>query len=203
VRFGRSAGRDTRLAVCVPSTTVISASDEAKLRTEGVGLYRVEPGGVVEQLIPHDLALNVQLPAVGSLSRNVRVLLGSAYEHFRRANWREGFEDACQALEGEARRYLLRWIRTKRITVLKPDGTVQQLSEKRIKKMTMGQLADVYSRIQNKNRADSLIAKTLAKVNKDRIGVAHYKGTTQAEKRLRINVGQHMWSVIGALKELR
>ena len=64
----------------------------------------------------------------------------------------------------------------------------------------MGRLAGVFAKIQNQNRADSLIGKTFNSINKDRIGVAHHKAKKVTENRLRKNVGNHMWSMINAFK---
>jgi hypothetical protein len=202
VRYARSCGKDTRVAICVPHTVALSNSEVGKLSASGVGLYTVMADSVVEQCLPADLALNVALPEPRSLSKEVKTKLGSAYEKFNRQQWREGFEDACLALEVEARRYLAKWSRTGRIRILGKKGVPGTLTTQEINKLTMGQLAVTFDRIQAQNHTDSLVAKALRRINKDRVGVVHHKGRAVVEKRLRTNVGQHMWVIVAALKEM-
>lgn len=201
LRYGKSCGTDTRIALCLPHTVMVSAAKIEKLRVLKIGLYVSFKDRVVEQLAPADLALNVELPDRPSLPHRVRELLGSAYDQFDRTQWREGFGDACQVLESEARSYLKKWSKTGRIKVLR-KGVPTSLSAKQINKMTMGQLAIAFGQIQAQNHADSTIHKALATLNKDRIGVVHHKKKAWTEKRLRANVGQHMWKIVAALKLL-
>ncbi len=202
VNYARSTGRDTRLSVCVSAQAQITQADETALQDRGVGLYISEPGRVIERLAPQDLALNVTLPELAALPPRVREWLGPVYEQFGRAQWREGFGDACQVLETEARRYLKRGIQRKRISLRTKTGNIRTLTAAQIDKLTMGQLAEAFSQIQSKTQADSVIGQVLARVNKDRVGVTHHKGKAVTETRLRRNVGQHMWCVVGGLKEL-
>jgi len=201
VGYARSSGQDTQIAICVPSSSPLTQDEEYKLRALGVGLYSVEEKNVIERITPRDLGLAIQLPSLASLSRSLRPLLGSAYEQFERAQWREGFEDACQALENQARQYLKTGCKTGRIKLLTNKGS-KTLKPRQIDKMTMGQLAKVFTWIQNQNHPDSVIGQALKRINKDRIGVAHHKSKPRTEKRLRANVGKHMWTIIAAMKEM-
>ena len=201
LRYCRSCGRDTRLAICLPSPVNLAAEQIEVLHQKGIGLYSVLANALVEQHAPVDLALNVQLPELISLPAPIRQLLGAAYEQFARSQWREGFEEACQVLETQARRYLKRWSRTGRVKILRKTGPAS-LSNHQIDAMTMGQLARTFANIQAQTHADKVIEEALAKINKDRIGVVHHKSKATTEKRLRSNVGQHMWIIVAALKEL-
>ncbi len=124
-------------------------------------------------------------------------MLGPAYEQFARSQWREGFEEACQAFEVEARRYLKAGMRSGRVVIPNRRGTTATAD---VDRLTMGQLADAFSRIQHQNYADAIIGQTLKAVNRDRVGVVHKKVLKRTENRLRGNVGRHMWSLIEALK---
>jgi hypothetical protein len=201
MRYGKSCGSDTRVAVCLPDTSDVPAEDVEELRRCRIGLYVAHKNRVVEQVAPADLALNVELPDRTSLPPRVRELLGSAYDQFDRTQWREGFGDACYVLETEARTYLKKWSKTGRIKVLR-KGVPTTLSASQINKMTMGQLVSAFGRIQAQNQADSTIHKVLGTLNKDRIGVVHHKKKAWTERRLRTNVGQHMWKIVAALKLL-
>jgi hypothetical protein len=148
------------------------------------------------------MALNVSLPKLETPPSQMRKILGPVYEQFNRSQWREGFEDACQAVETHARRYLAKGLASGRIALVTAKGKSRSLTTAQIDKLTLGQLAVAFAEIQNQNHADASIAKVLARINKDRVGVAHHKAKPATEARLRKNVGRHMWSVIAALKEL-
>ncbi|HEX3599476.1 MAG TPA: hypothetical protein VHU84_05000 [Lacipirellulaceae bacterium] len=202
IGFAKSQGRDMRLALVMPESEILTADEEAKLRNAGIGLYRSRAdGNFAEVLIPQDLAFSVALPPIEDCPRKIRMLLGKAYEQFGRGNWREGFEDACHALEDESRRYVKGGIQKGRITILAAKGpknpTVAQIN-----KMTLGALAKTVSQIQNQNLSDAILGKALDRINKDRIGVVHHRTRARTENRLRKNVGQHMWSILAALKEI-
>jgi hypothetical protein len=185
----------------LPSTIAVPAAEIALFRQKGVGLYAAFDDKLVEHIAPADLALNVQLPEAKTLTRPVRQVLGAAYEQFERTQWREGFEEACQALETESRRYLKKWTRTGRIKILRKRGPIT-LANRQIDKLTMGQLADIFRDIQAQNHADNVIGQALATINRDRVGVAHHKRRKATERRLRTNVGLHMWTIVAAMKEL-
>src|SRR6266550_1057767 len=61
VRYGCSCGSDTRVALCLPATTIVTAVEADRLKTKKVGLYVAHEEKVVEQIPASDLALNVQL----------------------------------------------------------------------------------------------------------------------------------------------
>lgn len=195
--YGRSAGQDFRVIVVVPVRSALTAEDESTLRSLGVGCITIADGQLTERLDAADLGLNVTLPEIAKLPKRSRELLGPAYEQFKRALWREGFETACQAFEAEVRRYLKR--HKKRILMSARAGPTQ-INPSQVDRMTMGQLAQLFTRIQNQNADDALLGKTLRAVNKDRIGVAHHKGRRVTERRLRANVGRHMWSLVSGLQ---
>jgi hypothetical protein len=201
VGYARSTGQDTRCAICLSQKAQIDADQEAALRTKGVGLFRASADGATECIPPSDLGLNLALPELARLPKKIRRLLGGAYEQFRRTQWREGFEDACQALENEARRHLRDGIRNGRIHIMTKSGP-NNPPLSRVEKMTMGQLGDHFSRIQNQTHADSVVCQALARINKDRVGVAHHKGKRRTESSLRKNVGKHMWTIVAALRVL-
>jgi hypothetical protein len=202
VRYARSCGKDTRVAVCYAATGAsLPAAEHSKLQNEGVGLFLPTSSGLLQPLQPKDLALHIELPERARLSVTVRVLLGPAYDQFEQGNWREGFEEACQSFESEARKYLQRWTKTGRILIATKKGPAK-LTIKRINKATMGGLGEMFKNIQAQTQLDAVIGKTLNAINKDRIAVAHHKAKKVSETRLRKNVGQNMWAIVQALKEM-
>ena len=152
VSYARSSGRDTRVAVCISDTVAISPDQGPKLRQDGIGLYTSNGHTIEERIAPMDLGLNVTLPPLESLPQKVRTLLGPAYEQFGRTQWREGFEDACKALENEARRYLKAGSRMGRIRI-DTGRRLRILTDKEINKMTIGALANAFSEIQSQNHS--------------------------------------------------
>ena len=201
-RYAKSCSRDTRIAVALPQGAPRRPEDDSMLRDLGVGLYLSGGTRTEEAVAPRDMAVNVQLPELRTLPPKMRRVLGSVYDQFDRSQWREGFEEACQAVEVLSRKYLKDGITGGRIVLFTKAGNRRILTLQQIDKLTLGQLAQAFGQIQKQNYSDATIAKVLMRLNKDRVAVVHHKSKTATETRRRTNVGQHMWSVIAVLKEL-
>lgn len=195
VGYGKSCGKEFRMAYAVPVEARLQADSRDLLAEHGLGLLEVDNAACEERVVAQDLSLSVELPPLRSMSRQIRALLGRAYEHFEQGNWRESFEDAAQALEAQARRYLKR--HASRIVYIG-----KQVTPREIDRMPLGGLAKTFQRIQNQNLDDKQIGATLQAINRDRIGVVHHRGHRRAESRLRANVGKHMWAICGAMKHV-
>jgi hypothetical protein len=200
--YARSCSRDTRIALALPQGAPRTAEDDSKLRELGVGLYLSDGTTTEEAIPPRDMAVNVELPELGTLAPKMRKVLGPVYEQFDRSQWREGFEAACLAVEVLSRKYLAEGIGARRIVLVTQAGKVRNLTHKQIEGLTLGQLAEAFRQIQNQSYSDATIAKVLTRLNRDRIAVVHHKAKPATEARLRKNVGQHMWRVVAVLKEL-
>jgi hypothetical protein len=201
-RYARSCNRDTRIALALPRDVPRTPDDDSKLRDLGVGLYLSDGEKTEEVIAPLDMAVNVQLPDLKTFRPKMRKVIGPVYEQFVHSHWREGFEEACQAVEVLARQYLKEAKGTGRIVFVTETGKQRNLTDKQIDKLPLGALAEAFGQIQTQNYSDSTIGKVLRRINKDRVGVAHHKAKPATESRLRKNVGQHMWSVFGVLKLL-
>lgn len=79
---------------------------------------------------------------------------------------------------------------------------MKSLTQAQVNGMSMGRLAVDFGRLQHQNHSDSIVGATLTILNKDRIRIAHKRGKASAERALRTNVGQQMWRIVAALKEL-
>jgi len=198
IAYGKSSGRDFRVALCTVQLTSVSQTDEEMLRTAGIGWYVFANDRLSERVSAGDLGLNVQLPNLASLPKKARAALGAAYEQFGKSLWREGFQSACQAFEVETRKYLRR--HSKRMRVASTKGSPTSLDLRRLEKMTMGNLASVFETIQNKNRDDAKILKALKAVIRERNAVVHHKGTAPSERKLRENVPRHMWCLADVMR---
>jgi hypothetical protein len=198
VSYAKSCQKDTRFVVALRKDAVVAPDSMAELKKLGVGLWCVGPDGPYEVLSPVDLALALELP---ELPRGLKRLLGDAYDQFGRGEWREGFETAAQTFEQQARDYLGKHTGRGRIT---PSENGKPVTQKRIAKMTMGNLASAFETISSPNAADTRIGQALKRINDDRVTVAHYKGKGAArEMKLRKNVAHNMWALVGALREIR
>lgn len=201
-RFGSSCSADTQFALCVPHTRSVSGPEITLLQKFKAGLYVATATDLEERIAPVDLALRMFLPEMRTLPRRVGRLVGPVYEQVNRGQWREAFKKASQVLEEQCRRYLKAGIvgPTPRIVVLSKAGQPRVLNAKKINKLSLGQLAEVFGQIQKPNQSDALIGQVLASINPDRVNTTHFEGAKKTEKRLRGNVGQHMWRILAALK---
>jgi hypothetical protein len=197
VSYSKSTARDTRVSVCMPASAAVSAGTEEELRKLGVGLLRFGTT-IAEAIAPIDLALNVELPA---LPPSLREALGPAYEKYQRGEWRECFEEACNALEEEARRYLKRWSKTGRIKVQRKKGPMQ-LTISQINGLSMGGVRNAFRDILSPTSLDSAIEQVLAAVNPDRVERVHRRRAKRTETRLRRNMGKHMWQIVNVMKQM-
>ena len=202
VGYCRSCTGDTRVWCALPEDATRTGKQDRQIKDLGVGLLLVGDGGAIEMIAAKDLALNVVLPNIKSLPRRLQSALRPVYEHFDRAEWREGFQEACLALEDAARKHLWKGVRAGRIAVVTQGGKQEQLTRQKIDGLTMGQLAARFGRIVQQTHADRVIGDALQAVNPNRIGVAHHKRKAASEARLRRDVGNQMWLIIGALKEI-
>ncbi len=200
--FCSSQSRDSRYAIGIRLGGHIGAEDLASLQSDGVGVLAVDKDySVVELSNPHDLALNLNPPTLTAYPNRVRKALGPAWEELRRGNWREGFDSACIALETEVRKYLKRHIRSGRLTFLTASGRPKTFTEASIDRMTMGQLKDAFGLVVKPNHADSMLFGVLSDLNPDRILVAHRRGESAAETRLRRKVPRHLWSIARGVEQ--
>ncbi len=201
--FGRSCTSDTRVGVLLPVGAELSVDDLTTAQKLGFAVYRKDNGDIHELCPPVDLALQLELPELRRYSNNVRAALGSAYEQIRRGNWVEGFEDACNAVEDAARKYLWKHTKSGRVTVTLGKNKQQvSLSKDEIDSLPLGALKDRFKAIDKPNHSDAEIASCLQQLNPDRIRAAHKKRDGRAERALRQNVGKQMWVVLKALKQL-
>jgi hypothetical protein len=167
--YGRSCSRDTRVWVALDSNAPRSGSEDVELKKIGVGILVVDAGTVSEILPSQDLALNLALPDITTAPRPVQKILGRAYEHFDRAEWRECFNDACLALETTARSHLWKGIRSGRIILVSTAGKQVSMTKPQVDRLTMGQLAGQFALIQPQSRSDRVIGDALKRVNPDRV----------------------------------
>jgi hypothetical protein len=202
VAYGRSCNADTRVWCALAEDAKRTGKQDRELKNLGVGLLLVGEEKADETMAAKDLALGVELPGITTLPRRVQKKLGPVYEHFDRAEWREGFAEACLALEDAARKHLWKGIKVGRIMIVSANGKQEQLTKQKIDQLTMGQLAGRFGLIVKQSRADRVIGDALKTINPNRIGVTHHKGKAAVEAKLRRDVGGQMWLIVGALKEI-
>jgi hypothetical protein len=202
VAYGRSRRSDTRVWCAMAENAPRTGKQDMRLKQLGVGLLLIDDGEALEMIPAKDLALNVELPALDTLPPRVQKVLGPVYEHFDRAEWREGFQEACLVLEDAARKHLWKGVKAGRIAIVSEKGKQEQLTKYRIEKLTMGELAQRFSRIVQQTHADRVIGDALKQVNPNRVSVTHHKTKAATEAKLRRDAGSQIWMMIGALKEI-
>jgi hypothetical protein len=202
--YCRAAGSDTRFALAMPDQAAPAVGETDRLRANGVGLYLASPAQVREILTANDQGMQgaeATLPALATLPRRVRQLLGPAYEKIGRGDWREAFKDACEVFEDAAKRYMKHWSGTTRIKVQRKAGP-HVLRSQEIDRMTMGGLAHAFDEILSPTAVDSLVGQTLRSVFWDRNLATHKLRRATTEARLRRNWRGHFWRIVDALKAI-
>ncbi len=200
VAYAKTCKNELKLSIGVPHDNVVSASVVAKLRKDGIGLLRSGSGRTYFEIEPTDAAMDVSLPPRMTLSQETKVLLGAAYDHFEASRWREGFEESCKVFEKAAKKYLKKWTKTGRVKFV-INNNIATYSNKKIDRFTLGQLGQKFQSIQAQNSSDRTIEHAILAVLKDRNNLTHDKWNLRTEKRLRSNVGHHMWIITQALTE--
>lgn len=196
-KYGKSCTKDTRIIFATDKQPKPEAIHF--LQQNRIGLYLYSGGRILELLQPHDLAVNIGLPNLSDFKGRVRRWLAPVYEEFEQGDWTGGFEEACKLLEEKSRDYFKSFSKSGRIKIMTSAGPATMPS-KTIDKLTMGQLKDKFVNIVSPTGDDQKISDALARINVDRIGVTHKKNKASTGKRLRKNVGHHMWVIISALQ---
>jgi hypothetical protein len=196
ISYSKTCSSDMRICLAVADSNLLQQDIESYLRQNGVGCVLYSANIVSERFAARDQAVAVHPPAINTLPRRLRELLGEAYDKLNQGNWPDAFEDMCRVIEVEARRRLK--LARKRGAVL--IGKYHSVNPKKIERLTMGELAIAYSELETQNHADSQIHQTLARINKDRVGVVHHRQKPHIQRRLRKNAGNHMWAIVQTLK---
>lgn len=197
IQYCKSCNRDTRLVFATDRTP--SAQEIQHLHQHRVGLVVFADGRLAELQPAHDLAVKIGLQDLAEFDAKLRRWIAPIYEKFDRGEWRDGFDDACSLLEEKARDYFIEYSKSGRIQVLRKTGPLK-LEKKKIEKLSLGQLKDEFQKIVSPTGDDKKIGDSLQRINPDRILSVHKKGRASTEKRLRSNVGHHMWVIIGVLQ---
>jgi len=200
--YARSSGQDFRLAIFMSDTREqdITPDDRNWISTQGIGLY-VSGTTVNQRSAPTDLALNVTLPDLASAPQALRELLAPSFEQIAGPDWRDGFLSACEILENLARTHLANGIRRRGIQLMGARGP-QNPTLAQVNRMTIGQLAKAYARIQSQTHLDAQVGQALERLNPDRVSATHRRRHANTERRLRTNVGRHMYTIFSVVKQL-
>lgn len=200
-KFGHASQRDTRYIVAIASDNPIAPSSLARLKALGVGVDVIVAAEVTSLSSPHDLSLNVEFP---TLPTQLKKVLGKARDLWGQGNWKEAYEDACLALEGEARTYLRKAVKAGRVSFVSSKGKAIQHSESDVAGMTLGQIKDAFVVIAVPTQSESRAAVALARINPRRVTVAHFKHKRgKRAKQLRDEVGRDLYVIVNCITMLR
>jgi len=170
----------------------------------GIGLTMIGAAQDIVDVVPAiDLSVNITLPPIARHPPKERPELAKIHALFGSGDWKRGFEDACKLVESRARDYLVRQIKLRGTTsplIVVEDGKSKPLTSGKVKKMPLGALARTFCNLIAPKPIDSQLCNGLKGINDDRINVAHAKLDGRTERRLRTNVGRHMWTIDNLLR---
>lgn len=192
VAYCQSRQQDSRVVVVMATEKSASA-----LRAMGVGVIVYQDGGLTELIEARDLAFRSRMPDRSFLKPKARRLLAEPYEKFERGDWYEAFGSACTVLEEVCRSYLIEQRALGRLSYT-DGGKLKSPTETGIRKMTLGQLKQVFCNMVRQNPKEANLCRALTLLNPPRIVKAH----TTNKAKLRGKVGLHMWTIVNALQEL-
>jgi len=201
VKYGRASSQDTRYIVVIANRKSVSSASLTRLRALGVGVDLIEGSNIHQLCAAHDLSLNVDFPTV---PRTLRRQLAKSRELFNQGHWKESFEDACLALETEAREHLLKAVRNSQATFMSDKGKPITHTEAQVASMTLGQLAVAFKNLVGPTQTQSRVAQALARINPQRVTVAHHKHATgRRAQALRTQVGKDLIVIVNSIKMLK
>lgn len=202
IAYAKTRDHETSLALLVRTPPGLSMEDVAELRAKRVGLYSYSDGALAELVPPADLAVNISLPSLGGLKAAYRNKIQPCFDKIDRGEWVDGFRDACQVLEDCARELLRDGVRRGRVSFVKKGKSVSYPLGK-IGKMTQGQLAHAYAEVQNPTQVDMVLGRALQRVNGARITAVHKTHRAKNNSKIRVQVGQHLWTIVSALRQIK
>jgi hypothetical protein len=201
--YAKSCTSATFVTLCVPNKSIQVATIE-RLQRLGIGLIAVDVRSSTLTPINHpiDLTMNLTLPPVKGLPTALRGPVNKIHARFKSGDWKKGFEEACKLTESTARKYLLRQVLQASPIRYIENRKTKTLTEKRVSKMTLGQLAVTFCTLLAPKMIDNQLCAGLKRINPDRVDVTHALLTSRKERRLRQNVGRHMWTIHNLLKSI-
>lgn len=202
VAYAKTREKETSLALLVRIPPGLSLEEVAALKRQRIGLYSYSDSAIQEVVPPADLAVNISLPSISDLKRIHKLKLLSPFEKIDRGEWIDGFRDACQALEDTARELLKDGVRRGRVAFMRKNGNQITYTSVKINKMTQGELARVYSEIQNPTQTDMVLCRALKMINKARIAAVHKTHSAKNNARMRMQIGKHLWTIVAAFRQL-
>jgi hypothetical protein len=192
--YCRAQKTDVRYAFALlgPGPSVSSLS---LAKSMGVGIFVVDKEfNVHEECDAQDFSTKDKFPALSRFPKRVRELLGPAWDVLRKGDFVQGFDDACVTFESESRKYLARHV-GRRIHILDSKGRRADPTKTVIKRMTMGQLAEAFARIDGANHNDDSIGKILKELNPTRIKAAHKRRDGRSIKAIKQNGPALLWKI--------
>lgn len=202
IAYAKTRDHETSLALLVRTPPGLSMEDVGELRGKRVGLYSYSDGALVELVPPADLAVNISLPSLEGLKPAFRSNIQLCFDKIDRGEWVDGFRDACQVLEDCSRELLKDGVRRQRVSFVKKGKSIAYPLAK-IGKMTQGQLAQAYAEVQNPTQVDVVLGRALKRINGARIAAVHRTQTAKNNQKIRVQVGQHLWTIVSALRQLK
>ncbi|MDQ0011544.1 hypothetical protein J2T07_003758 [Luteibacter jiangsuensis] len=200
--YAKSRSESTYIGFLVAEPPGVTHDVMVGLKQRNVGLFSFGDGRIVELLPPQDLTVAVQLPSLDTLKPTVAKLIRPCFEKIERGEWLDGFRDSCQVLEVLAAKHLKDGVKRGRITFRNKGGAAVSYSSQRIAKLTQGGLANAFSEIVTPIQTDVIFQKALSSTNPDRVMAVHKTARARNSARIRATIGQHLWTIVSALRQV-
>lgn len=196
VNYGKASSIDVRYVAVVANGKNIASADLGKLKSMGVGVHLFDGENVERLCNPHDLSLSFDFPA---LPRKLVRKLATARDLFADGHWKESYEDACQALETDARAYMVKRVRMG-ATFVSSAGKTVTYTEQQVSKATLGAVGKMFLELVTPTQAESQLAQAIKRINPRRVTVAHFKSKSgKRAKQLREEVGKDLIVIVNAM----
>ena len=198
-QYARTFSVDTRVAIALPDSAVMSMEVMGRLGQAQVGVVLVSRDSVQVVAAAADLTVNLALPR---LPPGTQVYLGDAWDLIRSGNWMEGFEEACQVLNTLAAGHLSKKLQGGTISFVAPPGNRARPTVAQVERATLGTLGGYYSLVAKPGRVETTVEGVIKEINENRITVSHFKRDPSRQSELRDNVARHTFMVLNAVKLL-
>ncbi len=202
IAYAKTRDHETSLALLVRNPPGLPMDEVAALKTKRIGLFSYADGAISELVPAADLAVNIALPSLIGLKPAYKSKIQTCFDKIDRGEWVDGFRDACQVLEDCSRELLKDGVVRGRVSFVK-KGKAIAYSRGKINKMSQGQLAHAYSEVQNPTQVDIVLTRALMRVNDARIKAVHRTQTAKNNAKIRLQVGQHLWTIVSALRQIQ
>lgn len=203
LNYARARGRETYVALVLPSTAALPALVITAAKDLGIGVFTTDNGKALEIAKPRDLTANIGVPELANERAVIRKLLRDCFSKVADGQIVDGFRDASSVLEKASKEHVRHGISAKRLTFIDSSGTAVTYSAAKIRKKTLGQTKDVFEQIVAPNHQDTVALNAMKSILDDRNAATHDGTNATVVRRIKRNTGRHLLAILNAIKALK